>query len=191
MKYAEINKRFTELVTEYISKGYTFNTASMGGSQGEIGKVDLTNSTEIIRIYVDSFSDWNHYYGLEGIEIVVGRNTDNVIPNNHNHFGTVWSSHLEILRRERFYKIGNDRKSGCLYGTIEEAEAAIEKRVARHSARERKGDTFIPTPEMMVIAKRIVREKIGSKRIVESDIKLTKHLRKYTVSYRNKSYTLH
>lgn len=191
MKFSEINKRFTDLVTEYIGKGYTFNTASMGGSQGEIGKVDLTNGTEIIRIYVDSFSDWSHYYGLEGIEIVIGRNTDQVIPHNHNDFGTVWSSHLEILSRERFYKIGDDHKYGRLYGTLAEAEAAIEKRVARRKSRDRKREEFNPTPEMMAIAKRVVREKIGFKRICESDVKLIKSGNRYSVSYRGKIHYLH
>ena len=43
MKYAEINKRYTEIVSEYISKGYILNTATMAGSQGEIASVDLTS----------------------------------------------------------------------------------------------------------------------------------------------------
>lgn len=32
MNYAEINNRFTQVVAEYLSKGYIINTASMGGS---------------------------------------------------------------------------------------------------------------------------------------------------------------
>ncbi len=191
MKFVDINKRYTELVAEYIRKGYTINAATMSGSQGEIAKVDLTNGTDIIRIYVGTFTDWNHYYGLEGVEIVIGISTDDVVPNSHSDFGTVWSSRLNILRRERFYKIGDGRKSGRMYGTIEEAEAAIAKRVARHSARECKSNTFTPTSGMMAIAKRVVRDKFVYKRIIESGIKLTKHRGKYTVSYRNESYTLH
>lgn len=31
MKYAEINKRYTEIVSEYMAAGYTLNTATMTG----------------------------------------------------------------------------------------------------------------------------------------------------------------
>ena len=55
MKFADINKRYTEIVNEYIAKGYTINTATMSGSQGEIAKIDFTDGTEIIRIRVASF----------------------------------------------------------------------------------------------------------------------------------------
>lgn len=35
MKYIDINQKFTAKVAEYIAKGYTINTATMSGSQGE------------------------------------------------------------------------------------------------------------------------------------------------------------
>lgn len=190
MKFIDINKRFTALVAEYISKGYTFNTASMGGSQGEISKVDLTDGTQIIRIYIDTFRDWKRRYSVEGCEIVIGKSTDNVVPNGSNTMDTIWSSHLEVLSRERFYEIGHDRKSGTMYGTLEEAEAAVAKRIARYRARDEKPSDFCPTPEMMAVAKRIVRERMGFKRISESDVRLTKG-KHYSVHYRNKCYTLH
>ena len=41
MKYIDINQRFTAKVAEYIAKGYTINTATMSGSQGEVAHVDL------------------------------------------------------------------------------------------------------------------------------------------------------
>lgn len=57
MKYIDINKRFTEIVSEYIAAGYTLNTASMNGSEGEISKVDLTDGKEILRVLVRRFDD--------------------------------------------------------------------------------------------------------------------------------------
>lgn len=57
MKYAEINKRYTEIVSEHISKGYILNTATMTGSQGEIASVDLTNGEEIFRVVISRFND--------------------------------------------------------------------------------------------------------------------------------------
>lgn len=190
MRYIDINKRYTEIVAEYIAKGYTINTASMGGSQGEIANIDLTNGTEIIRILVNSFTDWNSAYGLEGIEIVVGRNTDDVIPNSYRRNDTIWNNRLEVLSCERFYKIGENRKSDILYGTIDEANAAIEKRVARYSVRNPHPERFVPTKEMTEIAMRIVREKMGFSRIRAIDVKLTKYKNSYSVSYHGKTYNL-
>ena len=36
MKFADINRQFTEIVAGYLKAGYTFNTATMGCSQCEI-----------------------------------------------------------------------------------------------------------------------------------------------------------
>lgn len=191
MRFKDINKRYTEIVSEYITKGYTINTASMGGSQGELANIDLTNGTEIIRILVNSFTDWNSAYGLEGIEIVVGRCTDDVIPNDYRYNETIWNDHLDVLSCERIYKVGEDRKNGILYGTIDEANTAIEKRVARYSARNPHPERFVPTKEMMEIATRIVREKMGFMRIRAIDVKLTKYENRYSVSYHGNTYKLH
>lgn len=84
MKFIDINKRYTELVAEYIGEGYSINAASMGGSQGEISKVDLTDGKRILRVLVQTFSDWRKK--LEGVEIIVGFSTDNVFPNSSNTF---------------------------------------------------------------------------------------------------------
>ena len=71
MKYADINRRFTEIVAEWLAKGYSINTASMSGSQGETAKIDLTDGKEIVRILVDRFSDYAA--NVEGVEIIVGK----------------------------------------------------------------------------------------------------------------------
>lgn len=191
MKFSDINKRYTEIVSEYITNGYTFNAASMGGSQGEIANIDLTNGIEIIRIYVNSFNDWNHFYGFEGIEIIVGRNTDDVVPNEYRCHSTVWNSHLDVIVCERFYKIGEDYRHGVLYGTLEEATAANKKREERYASRRSVPAQFVPSPGMIAIAKKVVREKIGYRRVTEADIKLTKENGLYTVSYHGERYRLH
>ena len=49
MKFENINKKFTEKVNEYISRGYYINagTMSCSGGQGEISHIDLTNGKEM------------------------------------------------------------------------------------------------------------------------------------------------
>lgn len=189
MKYADINKRFTEIVAEYISKGYTINTASMRGSQGEIAKVDLTNGTEIIRVMVNNFSDLSN--GIDGIQITVGRSTDKALPNSSNDWNTIWCDHLEVISQEQFFKLGEDRKGNVYYGTQTEAMAASDLRLERYLARQIEHQAEDLTRKALEIAKCIIRRRFGAKRIYAEDIKVSKYKSSYTVMYKGKSYKLH
>lgn len=187
MKYADINKRYTEIVAEYIGKGYAVNTFTMSGSQGETAKIDLTNGDEIVRVMVATFSDWS--LGIEGVEIIVGRVTDkDVEPNSNSGWGTVWNNNLEVIANERFYKIGRDSK---VYGTQAEAEAASALRTKRYIARESHRKTVNLTDKAMEIAKRVIRREFGIKRICEAEINVGKYNGVYTIGYKNKVYRLH
>lgn len=42
MKYIDINRKFTAAVSSYMMQGYTLNSSTMGGSQGEVAHIDLT-----------------------------------------------------------------------------------------------------------------------------------------------------
>lgn len=141
MKFESINRKFTEKVVEYITKGYIINTASMSGSQGETGKVDLTDGKEIIRILLDDIHETcakvnNNFYSFSGLAIIVGRVTDDVQPNSSNTWNTAWNQHLEVLSEERFYLIGHRSNDSKWYGTREEAIAQQDKHYARSAARE-------------------------------------------------------
>jgi len=186
MKYADINKRYTEIVAGYISKGYTINTISMSGSQGETAKIDLTNGTEIVRVMVDTFSDWRA--NVEGIEIIVGRVVDkSVKPHDNSGWNTIWNNQLEVITTERYYRIGRDSNH---YGTQAEAEAATALRVKRYIARETTRQTENITCKAVDIAKRIIRREFGIKRICEADITVSKYNGAYTIGYRGKAYRL-
>ena len=186
MKFRNINMRFTDLVTEYISKGYTFNTSSMGGSQGEIANVDLTNGKEIVRILVENFSDWHD--NLDGVKIVVGKSTDRVAPHSGNAFENVWNTHLEIIYTEFFYKIG---RRGNYYGTKEEAEAARNIGRERCNHREVRHTDYFPSDKAKEIAERVVRNKFGYRRINPAEVRISKTSDGYYVVYRNNAYRLH
>lgn len=186
MKFIDINKRYTEIVNGYLSQGYIFNGRTMGGSQGEICSIDLTNNAEIIRVYMKDFSDWRE--NKEGIEIVVGRCTDDVKPNSCDD-RTLWISHLEVLSSERFYRLG--RYHNDYFGTEAEAQEATDRRRARYHKRDTAVETRIEDPKKLAVAKKIARSKLGIKRICNDDLKLFKDSRGYEVIYRNKSYRLH
>lgn len=70
MKFIDINREFTAAASSYMAQGYYINAGTMGGSQGEIAAIDLTNGTEIIRVLLNTFND---YHGTEGVELIVGR----------------------------------------------------------------------------------------------------------------------
>lgn len=60
MKFESINLRYTEVIAEWLAKGYTINFATMSGHQGEISKIDLTDGKEIIRIMLDTACTHEH-----------------------------------------------------------------------------------------------------------------------------------
>lgn len=188
MKYADINKRFTEIVAEYMSKGYTINTATMSGSQGETAKIDLTDGTEIIRVVVDSFYECADDHHIDGDKIIVGKSTDNVKPNGRDRLDTVWNHCLEIISRERFYKIGHD-----FYTTKEGATKAAKIRVERCTRRRSAKVEFVPSDKALDIAVKIVREKLGYSRVNRANVSISKGKKsgKYMVGYNGKYYTLH
>lgn len=141
MKFEVINRKFTETVAEWMAKGYTINTASMGGSQGEIAKIDLTDGTEIVRVLLDGFTTHptrggNRHYSLEGVKLVVGRVTDKVVPNSEDTWSHIWNNRLEILSCEDFYQIGEPHRNGAVwYGSESEAMAQQDKNRSRFHAR--------------------------------------------------------
>ena len=189
MKYADINAKYTAIITEYLAKGYIINTRSMCGSQGDYAHIDLTDGTEVIRIMVDTFHEWTDIT-LDGLEIIVGRADSEVIPNCENDYYTLWNNRLDIISRERFYEIGEDRCHGKFYGTLEEATAAQQLKVQRYIAKHQSSEAKDLTPKAMEIAKRIIRRELKIKRICEADVTVSKHDGAYTIKYRGKIYRL-
>lgn len=97
MKYIDINQKFTAKVAEYIAKGYTINTATMSGSQGEVAHVDLTDGKQVVRVLLDSFTEYDSFNSLSGLEIVVGTPADKVVPYDTARYNTIWNNRLEVI----------------------------------------------------------------------------------------------
>ena len=137
MKYIDINRKFTETVSSYIAQGYIINTASMSGSQGEIAHIDLTDGKQIVRVLLDSFTEWEDYNQLEGLKLVVGIAADNVKPNDNQRRDVIWNNRLEVISCEKFYKLSSNRDDSVFYGTREEATAAASSATAAVTAASR------------------------------------------------------
>jgi len=205
MKFETINRKFTEKVAEYMARGYIINTSTLGGHQGEIAKVDLTNGTEIVRILLNSVSACdaknNDYHHFEIVRLLVGRVTDRAIPNSPNQWNTIWNDNLDTLHVEDFFEIGHQQRNGDKwYGTRAEAVAQQNKqRERRRATWEASGEPLSEAAKEIVLP--FVRRQPRCKSVKCSEIEsITKHhiesrtgkrYVKYTIKVRGQVFDLH
>lgn len=190
MKFISINAKFTAAVNSYIAQGYIINTASMSGSQGEVAHIDLTNGKQIVRVLLDRFTEWEDYNQLGGLKLVVGIATDNVKPNDDERHNIIWNNRLEIISCEKFYEVSSNRDDSAFYGTREQATAANKKRFERYCRRDCRIKKRLPEKASPLV-KEFVRRKFDLKRVVVSNIQITKQSGVYTVTYNQHSAQLH
>lgn len=117
MTRQDLDRVFTEKITEYLTQGYIFSTATMGGSQGEIAKVDLIKDADFIRVYMT-----RETIGFKKIiKILEGKkefSTDDIS-------GTIWENELEILNEEEFLRLEN--RNGYFYLPVKQAKRKSER----------------------------------------------------------------
>lgn len=132
MKFAEINAIYTRKVAEYIANGYTINTNTMAGHQGEIAKIDVRKGTEVIRILMDSErKSFNH-----AIVIIVGRCTEESIGEITNQRDlTIWNNRLDVIEKRTFWQMEKEYREVDYYLEGEAGENAIEKGRERRKAK--------------------------------------------------------
>lgn len=202
MKYADINRQFTEIVSGYLKAGYTFNTATMGGSQCEIARVDLNDGKNVIRILLQSFYCKDDFYN-DGYEIIVGSTRSTISANQppENTVRTIWNNRLDVVYRREFYEIS--KRNGCAvwFGNRDEAISASNVRVAR---RAQKGYYVVSKDDMtgdnaIRAAERYVRRIAGIKHPNRAKLNVRHAIRRedgrvygqYIITYNGKSYILH
>ncbi len=137
MKSAEINAIYAAKAAEYLAAGYTINTNSMNGSQGEIAKIDFRKGDEVIRLMLNSETIWGEdYRTADAIVLTVGRCTDERVINTKG-FGRdaiIWNERLEVIEKRIFFQFG--RRRDCdWYLEGEEAEEALKKNRQRSHLR--------------------------------------------------------
>lgn len=173
MKYIDINQKFTAKVAEYIAKGYTINTATMSGSQGEVTHVDLTDGKQVVRVLLDSFTEYDSFNSLSGLEIVVGTPADKVVPYDTVRYNTIWNNRLEVIESERFYEIGSSKRRGnTFYGTKAEAEQAEALSVERYKAKSETSPYIDLTDRYLPLAVSIVKKRTGCTRVQKANVRM-------------------
>ena len=127
MKSAEINAIYAAKVAEMLAAGYTINTNTMNGSQGEIAKIDFRKGDEVIRVLLARETIWGeHFRTAETIALTVGRCDDERVI-NATGFGResiIWNERLEVIEKRIFFQVGGRRESDW-YIEGREGEAAM------------------------------------------------------------------
>ena len=137
MKSTEINAIYAAKAAEFLAAGYTINTNSMNGSQGEIAKIDFRKGNEVIRVLLNSETIWGeHFHTTDAIVLTVGRCTDERVINTQG-FGRdaiIWNERLEVIEKRIFYRMGR-RYDADWYLEDKEAEEALERQRKHSTAR--------------------------------------------------------
>lgn len=105
MKYADIERIYTEMIQTRINEGCTINTETMGGSQGELARIDLRDGDLIQRVYMNKTYDHETLFDLVEITAGVTSWTDLFVRGLGSH---IWNHKLEVIEKRTFIKIGGD-----------------------------------------------------------------------------------
>ncbi len=181
----DIRTLYTQKVAELLAQGYQISPETMGGSQGEMAHIDLTNGSEVLRVLIETRCSFDENYG-DLLIIRVGRCTDDLT----GGWKTVWNEHLETR-----FEIKFDRLREGYYTTPEEGKRCAEKRFARWMQKKTPdwielGDAYKP------IALRWLRRQRRMKSVKLEDItrirrKQTRDGRvRYDIEARGKGYVL-
>ena len=117
----DIRSIYTQLVSDLLAKGYQIHPETMGGSQGEMAHIDLTNGSEILRVLIETHGGYGDSYG-DLLTIRVGRCTEPIT----SHWHIIWNNKLETLSEIKLAKI-----SETFYTTPEEGMQMAELRWKR------------------------------------------------------------
>jgi len=193
MKYHEINKEFSLYVQAYLEEGYMINTQSLGGSQGEVAKVDLYKGDELIRIWIEHESSklWGERDRWHGYTMVlrIGR-WNHPAKDAYIRGSIVWMSALDVICERTFYEISND-----WYVETEEEAVTIQNlhrdRYYKHSIITSDSITSEATKD---IAVKYLKRKLGYQRVSRDKIGINKnysrdgHHTAYYINYNGHCY---
>lgn len=125
IKREELDKKFTEAVAKYMSKGMFIATQSMNGHQGEEGKVDLTDGKNTYRVLMYRDSEM-----FQGIFIIEVRKYDEYVKRGMH---TLWNGEGELVETVcKVYEIETRGRENVYVETEEEAKAIRELQLERY-----------------------------------------------------------
>lgn len=165
MTIKDINKLFTDKMLEYINDGYVVNTNTMGGTQGETAKVDLTNGKYIIRLYIDIKSE-----SLMSYLHIIAERVKVIKKYKRGWDNTIWNGHNEVIFDKSFFEVDYGR----YYVDVESDEykeiKAKRKKRYEYGYRHRDTKIYFDNPKAKSIALKLIKKYQRTKTIKEKDI---------------------
>ena len=147
MKKQDIRNIYTRKVNELLNQGFTIFPDTMGGNQGEIAHIDLTDGSEIIRVLLERGLCWSHIDdGFNGdvVTLTIGRAAaDTWVGDRWD--GTIWNNRLEPSFQIKWAEVNGNREGW--YTDLDEAARIGHIRRERYirnqaTRRETLGDAF-------------------------------------------------
>lgn len=163
-KTKDINELFTKVLNKYLSKGYVFNLNTMGGSQGEIAKVDLTNGEHIYRINIDKEHDFENC--IDTIKITVKEYETNE-KRIDDSWITLWNNKGLLIECINFYEIDRCGYADAYTTDIEFIRECKEKRKTRINSSKKREIKV----DKKKVCKNIVNNHKGYKSVRPSEIR--------------------
>ena len=128
IKMNYVNELVTEVLSDYISKGYVLSP-TMTGHQGEVYKVDLYKNNEVVRIRVDegySRRESEKKYNFEKARVICI-----IVEKFENQNCTLWNGTGTEIDYIEFYEV--DQRKGVYCDNCDENNAIKEKQDMRLS----------------------------------------------------------
>ena len=166
---SEVYMEYTKKVNEYLQNGYYIYCATMGGTQGDVSKIDLTNGIEIIRIRLNNGIAGLYKFNCSGgVFIKVEKYTQDMF--NHNMFDVdiLWNDKGTELFYKEYYKLENKYKSNIFTDDIDEIKRIEKIRESRENRIKMYPDRAILTDKRKLLS--IVKTKKGYKSTRLKDI---------------------
>lgn len=118
MKFSEIEKVFTDKVSEFLEKGYVISTATALGSEREYSKIDLRKGDDLVRIFIlkefehrrwrDDFDFETENWFPEFISVIVSHMDLSEFDNKEFRYDEThifWNSDFEVEEKISFTEI--------------------------------------------------------------------------------------
>lgn len=193
-KKQDIDRMFTEKVSELLAQGYQINPATMDGSQGEIAHVDLRKGEELIRVLLERRSGWDDD-APDYLSLTVGRCAEPFRNDSFNAHETIWNNDLEILSEIKFASATLSLYDSPVYLDMASGTEAAKKRQRRWEARQLPNRRNLPEASKSVALRWLKKQK-GFKTcrlseiesVVRVDDKTTRKLYCYEIKARGKIF---
>lgn len=135
MKFADINKKFSEAVAKTLAKGFQICCNTMGGSQGEIAHVNFVNAAgEHFSLILDKeppagrYTDGMNLLDCFVIRWVQSKEIKGDLGGDYDV--TFWrgGDHVEVISEVRYWRVSDSYRSNYFVDSEEEAEAISSAR---------------------------------------------------------------